>query len=260
MKQPLKTISDIYDQADSLHGNLIYVIGIYNRVSRNAYWDGGSITDDQASINVTKDSQFGNYDNEYLEQHNMVYAVKVSTLENYVNVTILHIYRVPRLRPYLKVKCRLKEKLKPHILIVKPMRDTAVMDMKEAMGDTYDKYAFTIKTLPYRINNGKKETKDYKTIEDYYLLTLKDYIKERQWDLVCFLSEGSSRDGQPYYGILMNDGIIHLISRLRYPSVCAIGHADEFRNFDHAFDDSVATPSLLGVKLTELYHKYYKKH
>ena len=101
-----------------------------------------------------------------------------------------------------------------------------------------------------RIDNGE-------WVYGYYIKTLQDYLTLRTWDLVCFLSGGSYKDGKPYYGILMNDKFVNFVSKLNYPSVCAVGHADEQRLFDMAFDDSLATPSLLGIRLKELYHHYY---
>lgn len=259
MKQPLTTISEVRAASDKLYGTLIYIIGTYCEQSHNIGWDGGMIEADDDYINVTKDSCFDDYPISYIEKRQMLFAATVVSTKTRDRITIRHIYRVPRMRPYLKVKTRLLEHLKPSVLIVHPKSTTAVADIMEAMQDAKDRYHIVTHMLSFRLKDEESEEFNIENLSSYYLMTLRDYLKECDWDLVCFVSGGSYKDGEPYYGILHDNTLINVISRLQYPSVCAVGHANEYRNFDHAFDDSIATPSLLGVKLKELSHKYYNK-
>jgi len=225
MKFPLCTIDNLLLRCEDVNNETMYLRARYKSKSPNKGWTGGCLSDGQCTVNVT----------------------------------IQHIYRVPRMRPYLKVKTRLMERLKPSVLIVHPKSETSLCDLREAMSDTYDKYHFVTCSIPFRLSDENENTDamPYDKLYGYYTKTLQYYLTVRSWDLVCFLSGGSYKDGKPYYGILMNDKFVNFVSKLNYPSVCAVGHADEQRLFDMAFDDSLATPSLLGIRLKELYHHYY---
>ena len=259
MKFPLCTIDNLLLRCEDVNNETMYLRARYKSKSPNKGWTGGCLSDGQCTVNVTAESSFKDYTRRWCQRNEMIYAVIVVYSEGYVNVTIQHIYRVPRMRPYLKVKTRLMERLKPSVLIVHPKSATSLCDLREAMSDTYDKYHFVTCAVPFRLNDteGDADVQPYDKLYGYYIKTLQDYLTLRTWDLVCFLSGGSYKDGKPYYGILMNDKFVNFVSKLNYPSVCAVGHADEQRLFDMAFDDSLATPSLLGIRLKELYHHYY---
>ena len=259
MKFPLCTIDDLLLHCEDINNETVYLRAKYKSKAPEKGWVGGCLTDGQCSVNVTADSSFKDYTRRWCQRNEMVYAVIATYTMGFVNVTIQHIYRVPRMRPYLKVKTRLMERLKPSVLIVHPKSATSLCDLREAMSDTYDKYHFVNCAVPFRLNDTEEDAdvQPYDKLYGYYIKTLQDYLTLRTWDLVCFLSGGSYKDGKPYYGILMNDKFVNFVSKLNYPSVCAVGHADEQRLFDMAFDDSLATPSLLGIRLKELYHHYY---
>ena len=259
MKFSLCTIDDLLLHCEDANNETVYVRARYKSKSPDKGWKGGCLDDGQCTVNVTIDSSFKDYTRRWCQHYDMVYAVTAYYADGFVNATIQHIYKVPRMRPYLKVKTRLMERLKPAILVVHPKSTTSLCDVREAMGDVYDKYNIITCAVPFRLNDADEEADmmPYDKLHGYYVKTLQYYLSLRSWDLVCFLSGGSYKDGSPYYGILMTDKFINFVSKLPYPSACAIGHADEQRLFDMAFDDSLATPSLFGVKLKELYHHYY---
>ena len=141
--------------------------------------------------------KYKNKDRGYLKIHN-IYNFKLSNNTSQ--------------KAYLKIRNKLSQGLKPHILIIKPKSDKTLADLYCGLG-----------------------------------------TKLQKWDAICFISGGHYKNEQPYYGELENSSVMNTILHIAHPTICAMGHSDEERDFDLMFDDSIGTPSLLGIKLRDIF-------
>ena len=136
---------------------------------------------------------------------------------------------------------------KPHLCFVTPRKKSCLNDMMTALGAESNNFQITHKTIQY-LSSAEKGLDNYcKKICE---------LDKGGYDAICFLSGGrdtrNARNEMSSYGLLHEEKTISTILSMKTPTISAIGHSDEFHIFDLAFDDSVATPSLLGIKLREL--------
>lgn len=132
---------------------------------------------------------------------------------------------------------------KPKIGLVVPRSTTSMRDLGEGLRDSSSEFEFNLVELPY-IGTS---------IEDYCKIIEK--IDDHLYDVICFMSGGrdSKEDKKTDdYGVLHDTKVIRTIANMGTPTIGAIGHANEYHLFDMAFNETIATPSLLGERLHSL--------
>jgi len=79
-----------------------------------------------------------------------------------------------------------------------------------------------------------------------------DEANKGDFDIVIISRGGTSKEKG--YGILNDEDIKIAIANMNKPTICAIGHAKDYKNndsFHNVFDFDAVTPSLAGVRLRE---------
>ncbi len=155
-------------------------------------------------------------------------------------------------KAYLKIRNKVSQGLKPYILIIKPKSDKTLADFYCGLGKADKQYVITTKDLSYLAGEDPSGFSEMNYTE-YYQNKITKFSKLKKWDAICFISGGHYKNEQPYYGELENSSVMDTILRITHPTICAMGHSDEQREFDLMFDDSIGTPSLLGIKLRDIF-------
>lgn len=76
-------------------------------------------------------------------------------------------------------------------------------------------------------------------------------IDKQGFNIVCF-----TRGGGSSFGAFQDPTVMESIAKMKTYTIGAIGHTIDRNVFDIAFDESLGTPSLLGVRLKELCCKF----
>lgn len=242
---PLQRILQIQGRCK---GREFYVKGKYNSLSPDSDWTGGCIMEDGYYINVNGIQQptpaIENCEREVVCKAS--YFKYPNKNKGYLKVDIA--CDSPKEYPYEQIERKLKKGNRPRLLFLRPKSTTALLDIKEALLKNIDMFDIIDKELPYY----QVDNMDLDLAIDNYISKAEEYIKESEWDAVCFVSGGQRKNFKPHYGILHNNQVISFINNIETTTLCAIGHASEKRDFDIAFDVSFGTPSMLGTELNKI--------